>query len=89
MTNSLPRATVSPACRCTYSEDGDERPLQQPHQHVAPVVFVVRHAGVADIQRERHQEELDGGSNQPRPLPSHPGLDVELHTHTRTHTAVN
>lgn len=67
--------------RCsTHIEHSDESSLQQPHQNVTPVMFVVRHASVCYIQRKRHQEELDGRSNQSRPLPLHSGLDVELHT---------
>ncbi len=70
---------TEPRCS-THSEHSDESSLQQPHQYVTPVMFVVRHASVSYIQRKRHQEELDGRSNQSRPLPLHSGLDVELHT---------
>lgn len=43
-------------------------------------MLVVGHPGVADVQGERHQEELDGWSNQARPFALHPGVDVQLHT---------
>ena len=72
--------------RSTHSEHSDESSLQQSNQYVAPVVFVVRHTCVSHIQRKRHQEELDGGSNQTRPLPLHSGLDIKLYTHTHTYT---
>lgn len=62
----------------THNEDGNESPLQQPHQHVAPVVLVVRHPGVAHVDGEGDEEELDGGTQQPGPLPHQPGLHVEL-----------
>lgn len=64
----------------THSEHGDESPLQQAHQDVAPVVLKVGDASVSDIKRERHQEELDGGSNQSSPLTLHSGMDVQLWT---------
>lgn len=63
---------------CTHVEYSDEGTLQQPDQYVTPVMLVVRHTGVSYIQRKRHQEELDGWSNQSRPFPLHPGLDIEL-----------
>lgn len=66
--------------KATHNEHGYERSLQQSHQHVTPVVFEVRHACVSHVQREGHQEELDGWSDQSRPLPLHPGLDVKLNT---------
>lgn len=69
----------------TYGEYGDDGSLHQSHQHVAPVVFVVRHTRVSYVQRKRHQEELDRGSNQSRPLPLHSGLDVELCIQTYRH----
>lgn len=62
----------------THDEHGDEGSLQQSHHYVTPVVFEVGHARVSHVQRKRHQEELDGWANQPRPLPLHPRLDVEL-----------
>ena len=64
----------------THSEHSDESSLQQPHQDVTPVVFIVRDTRVSNVQRERDQEKLDGGSNQSCPLPLHPGVHVELHT---------
>lgn len=63
----------------THCEHSDESALQQSHHDIARVVFVVRDARVSHIQRERHQEELDRGSNQSRPFPLHPGLDMELY----------
>lgn len=68
----------------THVEHSDERPLQQTNQNVAPVVLVVGHPGVTNVEGECHQEELDGRSDQARPFSLHPGLDVELHTHTHT-----
>lgn len=46
-------------------------------------MLVVGHPGVAYEQGERYQEELDGRSDQARPLPLHPGMDVELHRERR------
>lgn len=46
-------------------------------------MLVVGHPGVAYEQGERHQEELDGRSDQARPFPLHAGVDVELHTERR------
>lgn len=62
----------------TYVEHGDERPLQQPHQHVAPVVLVIGDARVAYVDGEGHQEELHGGPQESRPLGHQPGLHVQL-----------
>lgn len=62
----------------THDEDGNEGPLEQPRQHIAPVVLVVRHPGVAHIDGEGDEEELDGGAQQPGPLPHQPGLHIEL-----------
>lgn len=64
----------------THVKHSDERPLQQTNHNVAPVMLVVGHPGVADVHGERNQEELDGWSNQARPFPLHPGVDIELHT---------
>lgn len=75
---------LSSACAIwTHGEHSDERPLQQTDENVAPVMLVVGHPGVAYEQGERHQEELDGWSDQARPFPLHPGVDVELHTERR------
>lgn len=73
--------------RCTHSEHGDERPLQEADQHVAPVVLEVGHAGVSHVQGEGHQEELDGRSDQSGPLAPHPGLDVELERQMFVHSS--
>lgn len=67
----------------THVEHGDERALQQPRQHVAPVVLVVGDASVAHIDCEGHQEELDGRPQQPGPLGCQSGLDVELERERR------
>lgn len=75
--------------RRTHSEHGDESSLQQPHHYVTPVVFVVGHTCVTNIQRKRHQEELDGWSNQSRPLSLHPGLDIKLYTHNTFFFKIN
>lgn len=64
--------------RETHVEHGDQRSLQQTHQHVAPVVLVIRDAGVAHVHREGHQEELDGGPQKPGPLSNQSGLHVKL-----------
>lgn len=62
----------------THVEHGDKRTLQQPRQHVAPVVLVIRDPGVAHIHREGHQEELDGRPQQPGPLRCQSGLHIKL-----------
>lgn len=62
----------------THIEHSDQRPLQQPHQHVAPVVLVIRDSGVAHIHRKGHQEELDGGPKKSGPLRCQSGLHIEL-----------
>lgn len=62
----------------TYSENCDKRPLEEPHQHVAPVVLIIRHAGVTYIHSKGHQEELDGGPQKTGPFCIQPGLDIEL-----------
>lgn len=64
--------------RETHVEHGNQRSLQQTHQHVAPVVLVIRDAGVAHVHREGHQEELDGGPQKPGPLSNQSGLHVKL-----------
>lgn len=64
--------------RETHVEHGDERSLQQTHQHVAPVVLVIRDPGVAHVHREGHQEELDGGPQKSGPLSNQSGLHVKL-----------
>ena len=66
-----------------HSEAGHQRPLQEADENVTPVVFVVRHAGVAHIQGEGYQEELNGGPQQPCPLPAEPGLHIELGSKSR------
>lgn len=82
---ALKQKNQSSACASwTHGEHSDERPLQQTDQNVAPVMLVVGHPGVAYEQGERHQEELDGRSDQARPFPLHPGVDVELHTESRS-----
>lgn len=82
---NLKQKNQSSACASgTHGEHSDERPLQQTDQNVAPVMLVVGHPGVAYVQGERHQEELDGRSDQARPFPLHPGVDVELHTESRS-----
>ncbi len=62
----------------THIEHSNERSLQQPHQHIAPVVLVIRDSGVTDIYREGHQEELDGGPQKSGPLSHQPRLHVQL-----------
>lgn len=64
--------------RETHVEHGDQRSLQQTHQHVAPVVLVIRDPGVAHVHREGHQEELDGGPQKSGPLSNQSGLHVKL-----------
>lgn len=84
MTFNTKRACFIPSFYSwTHVEHSDERSLQQTNQNVAPVVLVVGHPGVTHVEGERHQEELDGRSDQASPFPLHPGLDVELHTHRR------
>lgn len=62
----------------THVEYGDERSLKQAHQHVTPVVLVIRHSSVTHIYRKGHQEELDGGPEKSGPLGYQSGLNVEL-----------
>lgn len=61
-----------------HSENSHQRPLQEPHKDVTPVVFVVRHAGVAHVEGKGHQEELHRGPQQPCPLPAEPCLHIQL-----------
>lgn len=62
----------------THVEHGNKRSLQQPRQHVAPVVLVIGDPGVAHIHSEGHQEELDGGPQKSGPLCRQSGLHVKL-----------
>lgn len=62
----------------THVEHSNKRSLQQPHQHVAPVVLVIRDSGVTHIHREGHQEELDGGPEKSGPLSHQSRLHVKL-----------
>lgn len=32
-----------------YHQQSHEGPLQEPHQHVAPVVFIIRHPGQSSV----------------------------------------
>lgn len=64
--------------RETHVEHSDQRSLQQTHQHVAPVVLVIRDPGVAHVHREGHQEELDGGPQKSGPLSNQSCLHVKL-----------
>ena len=62
----------------THIEHSNERSLQQPHQHVAPVVLVIRDSGVTHIHRKGHQEELDGGPEKSGPLSHQSRLHIKL-----------
>ena len=62
----------------THIEYSNKRSLQQPHQHVAPVVLVIRDSGVTHIHRKGHQEELDGGPEKSGPLSHKSRLHVKL-----------
>lgn len=62
----------------TYHEDSNERPLKEAHQHIAPVVFVVRHSGVAHEDGKGEEEKLDCWAHQSGPSTHHACLDVEL-----------
>lgn len=62
----------------THIEHGNESSLQQPQQRVAPVMVVIRDSGVTHINREDHQEELDGGPDESGPLRHESGLHVQL-----------
>lgn len=66
----------------THIEHSDESSLQQSHQYVAPVVFVVANPCVSNVHRKRHEEELHCGSDQTSPLPLHTCLHIQLYTHT-------
>lgn len=61
-----------------HSEAGHQRPLQEANEDITPVVLVVRHAGVANVERKGQQEDLHCGPQQPRPLPAEPRLHIEL-----------
>jgi len=61
-----------------YCESGHEPSLQEASEHVAPVMFVVGHAGQTHVHSGGRQEELDGGTQQPRPLGPQPRLNVQL-----------
>lgn len=74
-------SSVLPFCDVvlvTHIEYSNKCSLQQPHQHVAPVVLVIRDSGVTHIHREGHQEELDGGAKKSGPLSHEPRLHVKL-----------
>lgn len=60
----------------THREAGHQGSLQEADKDITPVVLVVRHSGIAHIDRKGHQEELNSGSQQPCPLPAEPGLHV-------------
>ncbi len=62
----------------TYSENCNERPLEEPHQHVAPVVLIIRHTSVTYIHGKGHQEELDSGPQETSPFCIQSGLNIEL-----------
>lgn len=62
-----------------HRENCDQRPLQKTYDHVAPVVFVVRHTCVSHINGKGHQEELNCGSEEAGPLGCHTCLDIQLH----------
>ena len=62
----------------THVEDGDESALEEAHQNVAPVVLVIRHAGVAHVHRKGHKEELDCGPDESCPLSPQSRLDIQL-----------
>lgn len=66
----------------THIKHSNKSSLQQPHQHVAPVVLVIRDSGVTHIYRKGHQEELDGGSEKSGPLSRQSRLNVKLEGET-------
>lgn len=45
-----------------HRKAGHQRPLKESDENIAPVVLVVRHAAVAHVDREGHQEELYSGT---------------------------
>lgn len=45
----LGSAEVQRKLKGIYHQQGHEGALQQPHQHVAPVVLVIRHPGQACV----------------------------------------
>ena len=61
-----------------HREAGHQCPLQEANKDITPVVLVVRHAGVADVESKGQQEKLHCGPQKPRPLPAKPCLHVEL-----------
>lgn len=75
---SDPKVTDLKKRRATYSENCNQRPLEESNQHVAPVMFIIRHAGVTHVHGERHQEELDGWPQETSPFCIQSSLDVEL-----------
>lgn len=62
----------------THSEYSNKCSLQQPHQHIAPVMLVIRDSGVTHIHCEGHQEELDSGPEKSGPLSHQSCLHVKL-----------
>lgn len=62
----------------TYHQQSHEGALQEPHQHVAPVVFIIRHPGQARVNGGSDEEELECGSEQPSPAGPQTSLQVEL-----------
>lgn len=61
-----------------YSENCNQRPLEESNQHVAPVMFIIRHARVTHVHGEGHQEELDGWPQETSPFCIKSSLDVQL-----------
>lgn len=60
----------------TYIENGDECSLQKTHEYVAPVVFVIRHPCVSDVNRKCNQKELNCGSEKTCPFECHACLHI-------------
>lgn len=76
----LVSAKVQQKLKGIYHQQSHEGALQEPHQHVAPVVLIIRHPGQACVNGGGDQEELDCGSEQPSPVGPQASLQVELRT---------
>lgn len=75
---SDPKGTDLEKRSATYSENCNERPLEESDKHVAPMMFIIGHAGVTYVHGEGHQEELDGWPQETSPFCIESSLDVEL-----------
>lgn len=64
--------------KITYHQEGHEGALQEPGQHIAPVMFIIWHPWKSCVHWGSDQEKLDCGSQQPRPFSLESSLQIEL-----------